>query len=584
MELGALDERTVIGVFLRQADRLGERVLLHHHDGERWVPVTWDQHRENAMRVAAHLVDLGVEPGDRVLLMSENRLEWLYCDLGIQAAGAVTVPIYPSTPGDTARQIAANSAAVVAIAASADLAGRLRVEGPLRTIVRMDAEIAQWAAAPAPASRLEEVERRVRSIGPDDLATVIYTSGTTGEPKGVVLANRNLIDMAHSSLEAFPIGEDDVALSFLPYAHVLERESSIVVGMMAGASAYLSRGMDHIVEDLAEARPTIMVSVPRMYEKMYERVHDQVRQASPLRQRLFHWAIGAGKKHAEGRFAPTFPLADRIVLSRLRTVLTGGRLRFFVSGGAPLAIAVEEFFWAIGVKILQGWGMTETTSGATSNTETEHKYGTVGRVLPGVELRIAEDGEILVRGAGVMVGYFRNQEATDQVLSDGWLHTGDVGEIDADGFLKITDRKKDLIKTAGGKYVAPQPIEARLQHDPLIERVVMVGDQRPFCVALIVPNFEAARARLGLSGPPEEVVESEELRSAVQAVVDEVNRGLGSWESIKYFRLLPEDFSEDRGEVTPTLKVKRRVVQEHHAEEIDDLYASAKRPAESRSH
>ncbi len=584
LDTTAISDRTTAGVFLRRTDQSAERVALRHHVDGRWVEVSWAALRDRAFRVATNLVKLAVEPGDRVILMSENRLEWLYIDAGIQLAGAVTVPIYPSTMPATAQQIAENSGAVVAITSGERLAAKLESGGDLRRILRMDREIAEWMQGPVLEAETAEVERRLRELTPDTVATVIYTSGTTGEPKGVVLAHRNMVDMVRSCLEAFDIGEDDVALSFLPYSHVLERVNSILVGQAAGVTGYLSRGVDHLAEDIREVRPTIMVSVPRVYEKMHDAVMDGVRKAPASRRRLFNWAIAVGKKRAAGRFTVTHPLAERLVLRPLRNRLTGGRLRYFVSGGAPLATEVEEFFWALGVKILQGWGMTETTSGATSNTEARHRYATVGPALPGVELKIAGDGEILVKGPGVMLGYYRNQKATEEILKDGWLHTGDIGEIDADGFLKITDRKKDLIKTSGGKYVAPQPIEAALQNDALIERAVVVGDERPYCVALIVPNWDAAGSRLGLRGDHEQLVEDQRLRDAIQKVVDGVNRDLGSWESIKYFKLLPEDFSEDAGEITPTLKVKRRVVQERHAGEIEELYAEGKSKAPARGH
>ena len=297
--------------------------------------------------------------------------------------------------------------------------------------------------------------------------------------------------------------------------------------------------------------------------------------------------MGVGRGAADGgkRSGVRYALADRLVLAPLRERLTGGRLRFFLSGGAPLAAEVEQFFWAAGVKILQGWGMTETTSGAASNTEEEHRYGTVGRALPGYELKIAEDGEIMVHGLGVMLGYVRNEKATEEVLSDGWLHTGDIGELDQDGFLKITDRKKDLIKTAGGKYVAPQPLEARLQEQSIIERAVVIGDERPYCVALIVPDWQAVKSELKLSGEPAQLAENQQLHGRIQELVDSVNHGLGSWESIKYFKVLPEDFSEASGELTPSLKVKRKVVQERHADEIEALYREgAQRKPAGRSH
>jgi long-chain acyl-CoA synthetase len=577
VDIGAISDRTVPGIFLRQAARLGDRVFLHHWTGERWEPMSWDRMRDLALRVATRLVDLGIQPHDRVLLMSPNRIEWSYTDLGIQCAGAVSVPVYASSTEETTQQIAANSEAVVAVAAGEEEAAKLRSAAGLRCVVTMDRDLAGWASGEFLDRHRPEVERRLAGVQPDDLATIIYTSGTTGEPKGVVLLHRNLIDMARSCLQAFTIGEQDVGLSFLPLAHVLERESSFVVGMMAGTSGYLARSIEGLVDDLRDVRPTIMVSVPRVYEKMFDRVNEQVAAAPALRRMLFNWAVATGRRRAEGRPAPGYALADRLVLSRLRTALTGGRLRFFVSGGAPLARDVEAFFWAIGVKILQGWGMTETTSGATSNTETEHRYGTVGRALPGVELRVAEDGEILVRGPGIMQGYFRNEQATAEVLdAEGWLRTGDVGELDDGGFLTLTDRKKDLIKTAGGKYVAPQPIEARLQEDPGVERALVIGDGRPYCVALMVPNWEHLRGALRLAGTAgrAELAEDPRVRDYLQARVEAVNAGLGSWESIKYFHVVPEDFSEAEGELTPTLKVKRRVVTERHAREIDELYRS----------
>ena len=274
-------------------------------------------------------------------------------------------------------------------------------------------------------------------------------------------------------------------------------------------------------------------------------------------------------------------IADRLVLSKLRYLLTGGRLRFFVSGGAPLSREVEEFFWSIGIKILNGWGMTETSSGACSNTLDAHRFETVGRPLPGVEMRVAEDGELLVKSPGNMLGYFRNESATAETLTEGWLHTGDVGEIDPDGFIRITDRKKDLIKTAGGKFVAPQMHEARLQQAPEIERAVVLGDQRPYVVALIVPDWRAMKLATGLDGDPAQLVEDARVRAQVQRHVDELNRGLGSWETIKYFALLPHDFSEEAGELTPTLKIKRRVVEEHHRDKIDAMYAHGKPPTEA---
>jgi long-chain acyl-CoA synthetase len=572
-----ISERTVPGVFFRQVDRLGPRNLFHHYQNGGWKELSWEESGRLVGRLAAALVEAGVAPGERVLLMSENRLEWLLSDLAIMTAGAVTVPVYQSTPARTAQQIVENSQARLAIVSGEALAGRLHVE----RVVRMDAELPDWMAEEPQAGTVDQLEARAAALSPDELATIVYTSGTTGEPKGVMLAHRNLVDMARGCLQEFAISEADSDLSFLPYSHVLERINSILVLLAAGGTAWLSRGIEHLAEDIQESRPTVIVAVPRVYEKMHQRVLEQVGRAAPRRQALFRWALGQGLRRSRGQRALLHPLADRLVLSKLRERLTGGRLRFFVSGGAPLGREVEEFFWSFGVPIYNGWGMTETSSGAASNNPRRHRFETVGTALPGVRLRIAGDGEILVDSPGNMLGYFRNEAATAEVLEDGWIHTGDIGELDADGFLRITDRKKDLIKTAGGKFVAPQPLEARLQQEPIIERALVLGDERPYAVALIVPDWNVLRRQLGLKGEPDSLLEDPQARAAVQRLLDAMNAELGGWERVKYFELLPHDFSEEKGEVTPTLKVKRRVVQERYREQIEHMYSSKARPAEA---
>jgi len=489
----------------------------------------------------------------------------------------VTVPIYPSTPAQMAQVIVENAGARTAFAAAA-LADRLQVD----RLVTLEGDLEQWVADAPDPELLAEVEARAAAISPDDLVTLVYTSGTTGVPKGVMLAHRCIVDMARSCLEVFDLGPDDEALSFLPYSHVFERINGIFVGLAAGASGWIARGVPRLLDDLHECRPTVMVSVPRVYEKMHQQVMAVVRESPPWRRAIFNWAVGQGRRRARGQAAPTYALAERIVLGPLRRRLTGGRLRFFVSGGAPLSSEVEGFFWALGVRILNGWGMTETASGATSNTEERHEFETVGPPLPGVEIRIAEDGEILVRSPGNMLGYYGNPEATAESLQDGWVLTGDIGELDAAGFLRITDRKKELIKTAGGKFVAPAPMEARLMQHAEIERAVVIGDERPYVTALVVPDWRVLESE-GVSGRPEELLEDERARAAVQRSVDELNRDLGNWETIKYFELLPADFTEESGELTPTLKVKRRVVQERYRDRIETMYQGKVRP-ESAAH
>jgi long-chain acyl-CoA synthetase len=578
---GAGQPRTTIETFLAQAASLGERTFLRFHVNGDWRCLSWAGAREHALRVAAALVAEGVRQGDRVALISENRFEWILADLGIQAAGAVTVPLYPSLLPATVRAIVEDSGATVGLAGTEELACKLLGAATLRRIVSFDTDLHRWFDREPSRDEREELQRRRERVGRDDLATIVYTSGTTGESKGVLLAHRNLVDMAASDLSAFRIGPDDVLLSALPYAHVLERVSGIFNVITAGAEAWVSRGLDHLVEDIAEARPTLMIAVPRIFEKVHERVLGQAAAQPPVRRALFTWALRAGRRHARAsRPGPLLRLeraaADRLVLSGIRRRLTGGRLRFFVSGGAPLSEEVEDFFWALGIRVLQGWGMTELTSGTTSNTEAAHRFGTVGQPLPGVELKLVDDGEILVRGPGVMLGYHNRPDATAATLEDGWLHTGDVGVLDEDGFLRITDRKKDLIKTAGGKYVAPLPLESRLQEDRVIEWALLVGDERPFVTALIVPDWGALRTLHDIDGDPAALAGDPRVRAIVQGCVDAVNRQLAGFESIKAFTLLPDAFSEASDELTPTLKPKRRIIRSRYGEVIDGMYRAAR--------
>jgi long-chain acyl-CoA synthetase len=573
--------RTTVDTFLAQAEALGERPMLYFHQGGEWRCMSWAEARQRVLRVAAALVAEGVRPGDRVVLISENRFEWILADFGIQAAGAVTVPVFPSLLPAAVRAIAEDSGAVVGLAGTEELACKLLDGATPRRVATFDPDLHRWFRREPSAAEVEELARRLARLDRDDLATIVYTSGTTGDSKGVVLAHRNLVDMATSDLSAFRIGPDDVLLSALPYAHVLERFSGVFNVVTAGAQLWLSRGLDRLAEDIADVRPTIMIGVPRIFEKVHDRVLEQVAGRSRLRRALFAWALGAGRRFARsarpGAAARlTHAAADRLVLAGIRQRLTGGRLRFFISGGAPLSEEVEEFFWALGIRVFQGWGMTELTSAATSNTEAEHRFGTVGRALPDVQLRIADDGEILVRGPGVMLGYHRRARLTAAALEDGWLRTGDVGMVDDGGFLRITDRKKDLIKTSGGKYVAPLPLESRLQEARVIEWALLVGDERPFVTALIVPDWAALRTLHGIDGDPDVLVASPRVRAIVQRCVDELNEHLAGFESVRAFTLVPHPFSEGNDELTPTLKPKRRVIVRRYREVIDGMYASAR--------
>jgi long-chain acyl-CoA synthetase len=553
-----------VGVFFRQASKYGDRAFIHWLKDGAWQTESWNDFSAHALAVASGLVEAGVQPGDRVVLIGENSLPWLYSDFGIQAAGAITVPIYPNSTAEIAHKIIENSGAAFAIAAGDEAAAKLNV----KTVALMEDQVAAWIKRGA--GQAEEVAARLSAIQPDELCTIVYTSGTTGDPKGVELAHRNLVDISNAAVKVHPITDSDSALSFLPYSHVFERINDIFVCIVYGGQAWISRGQEHLADELHEVQPTVMCSVPRMYEKMHSAVNARVRAASPTRQRLFRWAVDVGRRHFHAAGKPGAALAlqhrvaDRLVLAALRRTLTGGRLRFFISGGAALSRDVEEFFWAIGVPILNGWGMTETSSGVCSNTLREHRFLTVGKPFPGVEIKIAEDGEILVKGPGNMLGYHKNPAATAEMLLDGWIRTGDIGEFDGDGFLKITDRKKSLFKTAGGKYIAPVQLEHGLATNPLVVRAVAIGDGRPYVTALVVPDWNEAK-RQGL--------DEQAVRASIQKTVDETNEHLGRWETIKYFTMLPRDFTEEAGELSLKLDVKRKIVAERYRDQIEAMYA-----------
>lgn len=548
-------------MLFRQAAKYGDRELLHYRHGDGpWQTLSWNETRRRVLAVASGLIEAGVKPGDCVVIMSENRVEWIYCDFAIQTIGAITVPIYPSVSSEAATTIVTDSAAVLGIASDASMAAKL----PKLRVVTMDNEIESWVARnPVDVSA---IANRVRQIKPDDLCTIVYTSGTTGVPKGVELLHRNLVDISRAAASVHPITDRDHSISWLPYAHVYGRINDVFLAVVIGMTGWISRGPDHLTQELHEIKPTIMNSVPRVYEKMYAAVMARVHTSSATRRAIFQWALGVGTRFSRAeRPGPVLraqrKVADRLVLKSLRHLLTGGNLRFFVSGGAGLAREIEEFFWAIGVPILNGWGLTETSSGICSNTLHEHKFLTVGKPFPGVELKIAQDGEIMVKGSSVMRAYHNKPDATQEVLKDGWFYTGDIGEIDGDGFLKITDRKKSLFKTAGGKYIAPLQIEHELLSDPLIARAVIVGESKPYVTALIVPDWDAAKAQ------------GVDLQHRVQQLVDRVNSGLGHWETIKYFTLLAHDFTEESGELSLKLDVKRKVVAEHYSDDIEAMYA-----------
>ena len=551
--------------------------------------------------VALGLQSLGISRGDRVVIMSESRPEWLLVDLAIVTLGAVTVPIYSTLAPGQAAYIAKDAGARMAFVSTAEQLHKLqqvRHELPaLQAIASFERVVhespsvlsledvaargharmmAEWGVA-------REFRDQARTIRPSDLATIIYTSGTTGEPKGVMLSHGNLVSNMIAGHAVVPVTDEDVSLSYLPLSHAFERLVSYVY-IANGVTVVFAESMETAGRDITVVRPTVMTGVPRVYEKFRARILEKGNALPQPRRTLFHWgvqvAIAKGRALSKGGapgglLALESAIAERLVFTKIRDGV-GGRLRVLVSGSAPLSIEVAEFFAGIGLPITEGYGLTETSPVVSANPLDALRLGTVGKPIQDVEVRIAEDGEILVRGPNVMQGYLNLPEETAAVLKDGWFHTGDIGAIDADGYLTITDRKKDLLVTSGGKKIAPQPIEAALKRNPLVGEAVLLGDRRRFAAALIVPDFAALERRMKeLGRPPGEpaaLVTRDDVIALYAEIVDSLNRGMAQFERIKKFRLLPREFTIASGELTPTMKVKRKAVEQHWAAEIDAIY------------
>jgi long-chain acyl-CoA synthetase len=551
--------------------------------------------------LALGLQSLGVSRGDRVLIMSESRPEWLLADLAILTLGGVTVPVYSTLAPGQAAYIAKDAGARLAFVSTAEQLEKLQqvrhdlpalqaiatfesVPHASPSILTLDGIVArgharmmaEWGVA-------REFRNRAKTIRAQDLATIIYTSGTTGEPKGVMLSHGNLISNLIAGHAVVPVEDTDVSLSYLPLSHSFERLVSYVY-LAHGVTVVFAESMDTAGRDITIVRPTVMTGVPRVYEKFRARILEKGSALPQPRRTLFHWgvqvAIAKGRRLSQGRTARGLlaleaAIAERLVFAKIRDGV-GGRLRVLVSGSAPLSIEVAEFFAGIGLPITEGYGLTETSPVVSANPLDAPRLGTVGKPIAGVEVRIAEDGEILVRGPNVMQGYHNLPAETAAVLRDGWFHTGDIGSLDADGYLTITDRKKDLLVTSGGKKIAPQPIEATLKRSPLVAEAVLLGDRRRFASALIVPDFAALERRLQeLGRPPADrdvLVTRDDVLALYAEIVDGLNRGLAQFETIKRFRLLPREFTIASGELTPTMKVKRKVVEQNWSSEIEGIY------------
>jgi long-chain acyl-CoA synthetase len=588
---------TLSELFLKAAGHNKPDCLLSKVGGT-YQPVSTAELVDRVRRLAKALEELGVQPGDRVALMSENGPHWPTVDFATLCCGGVLVPIYPTLLPDQSSYIANDCGAKVVFAETTN-----HLEGLLSKVAEMpqvqhfvlikgessDPRVTTLAALLERGANVDpaKFEQKARACKPDDLATFVYTSGTTGQPKGVMLTHRNIVSNVVSAMEVLHLEGRFTALSFLPLSHSFERTVDYCYFHQGCTIAY-AESVATVAANLQEVNPHVFVSVPRVYEKVLSRVQEAVAAGSPIRQKLFHWAVGVGRESLPWRLKRQSPpgflgiqlgIADKLVFSKIRARL-GNRFVMALSGGAPLARDVAEFFWGAGIAIYEGYGLSETAPVLNVNTPNAVKMGTVGKAIPGVQLQIAGDGEILAKGPNIMKGYWNLAEATAEVIDqEGWFHTGDIGEIDSEGFLRITDRKKELIINAYGKNVAPAPIESSLKSSRFIGQAVAIGDRRKFLSALLVPDFEvlkpwAEKQGIGTASN-EALLKDPKVRALYAAEVQAVNAHLASFEKIVAWELLPNEFTLETGELTPTQKVKRRVVNKKYGDIIERLYNEA---------
>ena len=593
--------RTLTELFFGAMDRSASRpVAMRVKRGGIWTDLGFADFRSQVHALSVGLHELGVNAGDRLAILSENRPEWAVTDFACLAARCADVPVYPTLPAHQIEYILRDSGAVAVCCSSAAQLGKIleiRANLPgLKHIIVFDAEAATGGALTfasvlakgrAALNKYPSWQADALTVRADDLATLIYTSGTTGDPKGVMLTHGNITSNVVATLQVLDINPTDECLSFLPLSHIFERMAGHYCMVHMGAIVNYATSIESVPIEMGELRPTLVISVPRLYEKIYARVLENAMAGSPTKQKIFLWAKRTGEAWAElaieGKPIPAglglkYRVAHALVFSKL-VARVGGRLRMFASGGAPLSADIARFFYAAGLPIMEGYGLTETSPVITVNGFGRSRFGSVGKVVPGVEVKIAADGEILTRGPNVMKGYYNKPEATAEVLSaDRWFSTGDIGELDKDGFLKITDRKKDIIVTAGGKNIAPQPIENLVKTNPMVLSAVMIGDKRKYPIMLVVPNMDVLRKWAeseGMTGRTDAALLSDiVVHNKLTGEIKKTLRDLAQYEMPKKFLILDRDFSIEAGELTPTLKVKRRVVEKIHQARIEELFAA----------
>ncbi len=594
---------TLHRMFFARAEEFGDAPMVMEGKSGEYKPISWTSMAQEAREIASGLLSLGVAKGDRVAIMAYNRPQWLVADMAIMAVGAITIPIYHTSSEATAAKILGKSGARVAFIARSDKAEMLvSCSALLETIISLDPiGVDDPGACSMDYNTLKlhgiehlqkcgrnDLAERMGSTGPGDVATIIYTSGTTGDPKGVMLTHANILSDAEAGLMAQPVGPGDIHLSFLPLSHVLERTIGQFLMIMAGTTIAYSTSILRVADNIPLVQPTVMIAVPRFFEKLHIKVLDALGEAPAIRQKIFHWGMGVGRRrngmmmrgHSPGPILELqYKIADHLVFSKLKGKL-GGRLRFFISGGAPLAPEIIEFFMSAGIQIMEGYGLTEASPVVSVNPLGALRPGTVGKPLFGVDVKVAEDGELLVKGPIVMKGYYEDEEATANVIKDGWLYTGDLVQIE-DGYIRITGRKKDILVTSGGKNISPAVIENLIVEDDLIAQVMVYGDNKKYLTALVIPNYERAAAmaaKIGLGELPEEELTPEKLvtnKDLYDILMDRIKRKtthLANYEQVKRIYLLDRELTEDDGELTPTMKVKRNIVSKKFAQQLDALY------------
>jgi long-chain acyl-CoA synthetase len=588
------NSKTLADLLPLAAKIYGDEPAVRYKDGGRWVDRSFSEVLEIARPLGLGLTELGIEKGDRVAILGNTRPEWSYFDFAALSIGATVVPIYQTNSAEECRYVLENSDAKVVVVEDDEQLAKIREVRSrlpqLEQVVLMVGEAEDAISAAALADRGKGAdqalwEQRYSSVTPDDICTFIYTSGTTGPPKGCVISHGNYRAMLDMVNETSVIEEGDVSYLYLPLAHsfaLLIQFGSFDLGTTI---AYWERDPLKILPNLAELKPTYFPSVPRIFEKIYTAATSGMEKEGGLKKAIFDWSIRVGKKMREaersGRkpgflLSREYAFADKKVLSKIRN-LFGGNLRLAVSGAAPINPEILRFFDAAGVLVLEGWGMTETSTAATISRPEDFKVGTIGKPFPGCEVKIADDGEILVKGPNVFQGYHKNGEATRETIVDGWLHTGDIGEVDSEGFIKITGRKKDIIITAGGKNITPANLEAEIKQHALVSQCVVVGDRRPYLVALVTLDPEEAVAYAREHDLPEDpaaLAANPDVHASIMAHVEEINKNFARVEQVKKVTILPNDLSQESGELTPTLKVKRAVVAQKHEDEIEKLYAA----------